>query len=272
MPLSAAQPILVKDLRVDLGGKPILHDISMHLDAGETLALMGANGSGKSTLVKALVRINPVTQGSIEIFGVDISKAGNRVPWNLVGYVPQRVTATGGVPATAREVVEAGLLGAGRLTRRRGDKVKALQALDRVGLAHRANEPVQTFSGGQQQRVLIARALVKDPQLLIMDEPLSGIDSGSREALFKSLLGLHHDGTSIVLVLHELGELAPLIDRAIELGGGHVISDGPPPAPSPGHDHSDHDHEHPHKGSSEPHEHLAPIVRHGALPKNPPTH
>ena len=107
-------------------------------------------------------------------------------------------------------------------------KRKAMEALERVGLADRANDHVQVFSGGQSQRVLIARALVRHPDLLILDEPLAGIDRDSREALAETLQALHGGGVTIVTVLHEMGELGPLIERTIALEDGHVAFDGPP--------------------------------------------
>ena len=102
-----------------------------------------------------------------------------------------------------------------------------MAALDAVGLAHRAGDHVQVFSGGQAQRVLIARALVRSPELLILDEPLAGIDRASRESLAMILQGLRAQGLTLVTVLHEMGELADVVQRAILLQDGRLVADGP---------------------------------------------
>lgn len=224
----------------------ILHGIDMTLSDGESVALLGANGSGKSTLVKSLVGITPLSAGSAEIYGIDVASARGEVPWARVGYVPQRLGPGSGVPATALEVVASGLLDNRRFRPGRDARRKALDALEQVGLADRAHDSVQVFSGGQQQRVLIARALVRQPDLIILDEPLAGIDRASKEALSLTLRRMRLRGTTILVVLHELGELAGIIDRAVVLRHGKVVFDGPPPPAAPGHDHPDHDHVHAH--------------------------
>lgn len=235
----------------------ILHDIDLTITDGEAVALLGANGSGKSTLVKTLVGITPVSSGSAEVYGVDVTAARRLMPWPRIGYVPQRVGAGSGVPATALEVVASGLLDSKRLRPGPAGRRKSLEALDRVGLLHRAHHSVQVFSGGQQQRVLIARALVRNPDLLILDEPLAGIDRASKEALAATLTQMRRNGTTILVVLHELGELDGIIQRAVVLRHGRIIFDGPPPSPAPGHDHPGHDHVHAHADTPPP-GHTAP--------------
>ena len=163
-------PLEVSHLDVTLGASQILHDISVSVTTGEAVALLGSNGSGKSTLVRACLGIIPPTAGSVKLFGQDLNQSRS-VEWDRIGYVPQRVSAASGVPATALEVVRSGLLGPRRLWADRGRKAKraAMEALEAVDLADRANDHVQVFSGGQAQRVLIARALVRRPDLLFLD-------------------------------------------------------------------------------------------------------
>ncbi|WP_457972998.1 metal ABC transporter ATP-binding protein [Arthrobacter sp. D1-17] len=238
----------------------ILHGIDLTVTDGEVVALLGANGSGKSTLVKALTGIVPITSGHAEVYGADVTAARRSVPWSRVGYVPQRMGPSSGVPATAVEVVASGLLDGRRLRPGRGARRKSLEALDQVGLLDRAHDSVQVFSGGQQQRVLIARALVRDPDLIILDEPLAGIDRASKEALALTLGQMQTKGTTILVVLHELGELHGLIGRAVVLRHGRIVFDGPPPSAAPGHDHPDHDHVHAH-GDTPPPGHKVPDLR-----------
>lgn len=250
--MSPIQPPLVRvrNLGVSYGPARILRGIDLDVSAGEMVAILGANGSGKSTLVKALVTVAPATTGTVELFGVDVHTEHRRVPWRRVGYAPQRVGATSGTPATALEVVSSGLLDSRRLRPPRGWRDLCLAALDEVGLADRAGEAVHVFSGGQQQRVLIARALVRRPDLLILDEPLAGIDQHSKEALAATVTGLRERGTTVLMVLHELGTFETMLHRAVVLRHGAVVHAGAPPRPAPGHDHPDHEHPHPH--SDEP--------------------
>ena len=259
--MTSQLPLDVSHLNVTLGASHILHDVSVSVAAGETVALLGSNGSGKSTLVRAALGIVPPTAGIIRLYGQDISRS-HAVEWDRLGYVPQRVSAASGVPATALEVVRSGLLGPKRLWSDRGRQAKlaALEALDAVDLADRAGDHVQVFSGGQAQRVLIARALIRKPDLLILDEPLAGIDHDSRETLASILGRLHERGVTIITVLHEMGELEELVQRAVVLRDGRVIHDGEPPHPEPGHDRPGHDHVHPHE-SPEPVRHHAPVLR-----------
>lgn len=218
-----------------MGSTHILHQVSLTVERGESVALLGANGCGKSTLIKACLGLYPLAGGDVQLFGASLSKR-RQVPWMRVGYVPQRVSATAGVPATALEVVRSGLLGPGRpfASWGGGAKAQALEALAQVGLAKRANDHVQVFSGGQAQRVMIARALVRRPQLLFLDEPLAGVDRASRQGLADCLAQLREQGITLVTVLHEMGELAGLVDRTVTLADGRVVASRSLAAHEPG--------------------------------------
>ncbi len=221
----AQPPLKVDSIDVVMGSTHILHQVSLTVERGESVALLGANGCGKSTLIKACLGLYPLAGGDVQLFGTSLSKR-RQVPWMQVGYVPQRVSATAGVPATALEVVRSGLLGPGRpfASWGGGAKAQALEALAQVGLAKRANDHVQVFSGGQAQRVMIARALVRRPQLLFLDEPLAGVDRASRQGLADCLAQLREQGITLVTVLHEMGELAGLVDRTVTLADGRVVA------------------------------------------------
>ncbi len=216
-----------RDLAVALGGRPILRGIDLTVSTGEFVALMGANGSGKSTLVRALVGLAPVSHGEVLLFGTPVEEFTDR---RRVGFVPQRSGAAGGVPSSVWEVVASG-----RLTRRRPwrplsrtDRAAITSALEVVGLADRSGEGVSHLSGGQQQRVLIARALAGGPELLFLDEPTAGVDLPNQEALAETLRMLSDNGATIVLVTHELGPLAPLVDRSVVMRDGRIVYDGAP--------------------------------------------
>ncbi|MGO4957167.1 metal ABC transporter ATP-binding protein [Luteococcus sp. Sow4_B9] len=214
-----------RDLVVNLQGHLILNGVSARVMPGETVALLGGNGSGKTTLVRALLGLNPVTRGGRELFGTPLRSFHD---WHRVGYVPQRGSLQL-ANATVREVVATGRLGHRPpfIPERRKDKQAIEDALERVRLSDRKDMPFLRMSGGQQQRALIARALCTSPDLLVLDEPLTGLDTTSQRGLSRVLHGLEAEGLGILVVLHDLGPLADLIDRSIVLRDGLVIHDGP---------------------------------------------
>ncbi|MFE5209813.1 metal ABC transporter ATP-binding protein [Streptomyces sp. NPDC056600] len=246
------EPVIsLRTVRAELGAKPVLRGIDLTVRRGEVVALLGANGSGKSTTVRAVIGQVPVVSGEIELFGVPRRRFRQ---WSRVGYVPQRTTAAGGVPATVTEVVASGRLSRARFgLLRKADREAVRHALELVGLADRAKDPVDALSGGQHQRVLIARALASEPELLIMDEPMAGVDLASQEVLADTLREQVARGVTVLLVLHELGPLEPLIDRAVVLRDGCVLHDGPPPKALGQHALPGHDHVHPHDDENADH-------------------
>ncbi|MGD6745608.1 metal ABC transporter ATP-binding protein [Streptomyces sp. BH106] len=236
--------ISLSKVTAELGGRPVLRGIDLTVHRGEVVALLGANGSGKSTAIRSVIGQVPTTGGGIEIFGTPRRRFKD---WARVGYVPQRTTAAGGVPATVSEVVSSGRLSRARFgVMRKADRDAVTRALELVGMADRAKDSVDALSGGQHQRVLIARALAAEPELLIMDEPMAGVDLASQEILAATLRTQVAAGASVLLVLHELGPLEPLIDRAVVLRDGCVLHDGPPPQAVGQHALPGHDHVHPH--------------------------
>ncbi|MBT2467542.1 metal ABC transporter ATP-binding protein [Streptomyces sp. ISL-66] len=243
---TAAEPpvISLRGATASLGSRPVLRGIDLAVRRGEVVALLGANGSGKSTAVRAVVGQVPLSGGELSLFGTDFTRFRD---WSRIGYVPQRTTAASGVPATVREVVSAGRLARTRFGfLRKADKAAVERALDLVDMGSYADASVNALSGGQHQRVLIARALAGEPELLIMDEPMAGVDLANQEVLANALRSQVVAGTSVLLVLHELGPLEPLIDRAVVLRDGCVTHDGPPPQALGQHALPGHDHVHPH--------------------------
>ncbi|WTR17098.1 metal ABC transporter ATP-binding protein [Streptomyces sp. NBC_00138] len=229
-----------------LGARPVLRGVDLSVGRGEVVALLGANGSGKSTAVRAVLGRVRLTAGTRELFGTPGARFRQ---WARIGYVPQRTTAAGGVPATVREVVSSGRLArTGLRPPRRADRGAVDRALALVGMADRARDSVDALSGGQHQRVLIARALAAEPELLIMDEPMAGVDLASQRILAATLREQVAAGVTVLLVLHELGPLEPLIDRAVVLRDGCVVHDGAPPQGVGQHALPGHDHVHPHAG------------------------
>lgn len=214
----------IEHLDVVLGETRVLTDVSLNVRAGEAVALLGANGSGKSTLVRAALGVVPRAAGAITLFDQPL---GRTVPWDRIGYVPQRLPASTGVPSTACEVVRSGLLSGGRW--RLGSKGQAIVALQAMGMADRASQPVQEMSGGQQRRVLIARALIRQPELLVLDEPTTGIDLDTMDTLVGAMEVMRRSGTAMIVILHETEAFGSLLNRAIVLREGHIVHDGAPP-------------------------------------------
>lgn len=228
MPMSDSST-LVRLSRGDVAidGRPILRGVDLAVRAGEFVALMGANGSGKSTLVRTLVGLRHLTAGELSLYGTPLARFRD---WHRIGYVPQRTSAVSGVPASVREVVASGRLTHRRLFHRLSpaDRVAIDDALDVVGLADRADDGISHLSGGQQQRALIARALAGEPDLFLLDEPTAGVDLPNQVVLADTLAQLKDRGATIILVAHELGPLAPLVDRAVVMRDGRVAYDGGP--------------------------------------------
>lgn len=239
MPNEAKQ-LELRSGTVALGSTNVLHDIDFEMSRGEFVVLLGENGSGKTTLVRTLLGLTKPSRGTLNLFGTPIAKFKQ---WQRIGYVPQRSSAVSGVPATALEVALSGRIARSRPLRRygRADREAAVDALSVVGMEQRGRDQVSTLSIGQQQRVLIARALAGDPELLVLDEPISGVDL-EHQATFATTLGaLKHKRRSVLLVAHTLGVLEPLATRAVVLSGGRITYDGP----AQKHLHDSHVHHHP---------------------------
>ncbi|HUF59322.1 MAG TPA: metal ABC transporter ATP-binding protein [Actinomycetota bacterium] len=209
------------------GSTPVVEDVDLDVRRGEFVALVGPNGSGKSTLLRVLLGALRPARGSVRLLGRPASEVKDR--WRI-GYVPQRPTLAPDVPATVREIVTTG-----RLARRgwwrplRSADVDAVDhALESVGLDELAAHPITQLSGGQQQRVFIARAFAGEPEFLVLDEPIAGIDAESQRRFKDSLVHLIGDhGAGVLLVSHELSAVADVIDRVIVLKR-RVLFDGPP--------------------------------------------
>ena len=193
---------------VRFAGTEVLHDISLRVDPAEIVTIVGPNGSGKSTLLRALLGITPLAAGRVS------RRAGLRI-----GYVPQRLQIDRTLPMTARRFLS--------LPRRHAPAASAA-ALARVGVPEVADRQMADLSGGQFQRVLLARALLTEPDLLILDEPTQGLDQPGEAAFYHLIDELRHDtGCAVLMVSHDLHVVMSASDRVICLNG-HICCEGTP--------------------------------------------
>ena len=206
----------------------VLDCVSLRVDAGEFVALVGPNGSGKSTLLRLALGLNRPQGGDVRLFGVPPAELAER--WR-VGYVPQRPVLSDVLPSTVEEVVASGRLArrGWRRRLRRDDWEAVAAALAAVDLAPLRRRLLSELSGGQQQRAFIAKALASGPELLVLDEPVAGLDVESQRGFRDSLVALVRErGTAVLLVSHELSAVADDLDRVVVLRHGKIAFDGAP--------------------------------------------
>jgi len=198
----------LKNISFHYGNQKVLENVSLTIQKGSFLGLVGPNGSGKSTLIKLMLGLLPSQQGDIWLFG---EKALKFKHWEKIGFVSQKANSFNtGFPATVFEVVSMGLYGKIGLFRflSRENKQQVREAIDQVGMTDFINKNIGELSGGQQQRVFIARALVSEPELLILDEPTVGVDATSVRQFYDMLDHLNKDrGITLIMVTHDIGAM-----------------------------------------------------------------
>ncbi|NWF79234.1 MAG: ABC transporter ATP-binding protein [Chloroflexi bacterium] len=197
--------------------EPALRTVSLSVPAGVRAALVGANGSGKSTLLKAVAGLLRPQAGTIRIYGRPVGACHHRV-----AYLPQRGEVDWRFPVTVARLVLAGrYVHLGWLRRPRADDRRRVAAvLEQLGLSDLAHRQISQLSGGQQQRALLARALVQEADLLLLDEPLSAVDAASRQIIARALDGLRHQGKTALVATHHLDRLDEEFDLVFTLDEG----------------------------------------------------
>lgn len=205
-----------RDATLGYGGTPALSGLTLDVDGGQALALVGPNGGGKTTLMRAVV-------GGCQVLSGRVSVTASRI-----GLVPQSADLDLTFPVSAAEVVTMGLIGeAGWGRRITADMRRRVgHALERVNLADRASRRFGTLSGGQRQRVLVARALVARPELVMMDEPFNGLDGPSRDIITRLIASLTEDGVGVVVSTHDLSLARDVCSRACVLAS-RLVALGP---------------------------------------------
>ncbi len=210
---SNAAILEVTDLTVAYNGTRALDDVSFRLEAGERVAVVGPNGAGKSTLFKVIAGVLEPTEGEVRVAGC--SPRGHI----CIAYVPQRTDVDWAFPVTVEDVVMMGRFAKLGLLRRPGreDRDLVRRCLETVDLTAFARRQISELSGGQQQRMFIARALAQEAQLMLMDEPLSGLDIPAQDRILEILDELRGSGVTVVVATHDLNQAADFFDRVLLL-------------------------------------------------------
>jgi manganese/iron transport system ATP-binding protein len=214
----------VREVSVFYGERPALDAVSLSFSRGDQVAVVGPNGAGKSTLFKAIVGLVPLAAGNI-LFN-------SHTPGEFresIAYVPQREEVDWRFPVTVEDVVAMGRYGRGRWLRRLtpSDRQVVRASLERLGIGQLAGRPIGELSGGQQQRVFLARALAQEPRLLLLDEPFTGVDVGTKEETLELLGGLRENAVTVLVSTHDLDLAARRFDQVVLLNSRLVCAGSP---------------------------------------------
>jgi len=206
----------IKNLSFSYGANEALSDVSFSVEKGNYVAMCGPNGAGKTTLINLILGLEKVSKGRIELFGQERSKFHD---WGRIGFLPQQAYAFNPLfPATAKEVVAMGLLSRKKIpkTFTANDAAHVKEALDHMGVLDLRHEPIGSLSGGQQQRVFLARAIVSNPDLLILDEPSTALDPQAREQFYDLIASLNkNQGMTILLITHDPSTAGQFADHLL---------------------------------------------------------
>ncbi|MBM3279868.1 MAG: ABC transporter ATP-binding protein [Candidatus Handelsmanbacteria bacterium] len=216
-------PLQIHDMTIAYHKKPVLWDVDLEVPAGKLVGIVGPNGAGKSTMIKAVMGLVPKASGWVKVYGRPYEEMRQ-----VIGYVPQRESVDWDFPISALEVVLMGRYGRLGWVRRPGEEDRRLarEALAKVGMAEYAERQISQLSGGQQQRVFLARALIQDARLYLMDEPFSGVDAATERAIIDLLVELRSQHRTILVVHHDLQTVTNYFDWVIMINM-RVVANGP---------------------------------------------
>ena len=221
--MNVSVPLSVNDLTVAWHRKPVIWDVDLEVQRGQLVGVVGPNGAGKSTLLKAIMDLVPKASGRVEIFGKSYRQSRSRV-----GYVPQRESVDWDLPISVLDVVTMGLYGkiGWCMPVRRKHRDIARQALEKVDIGELANRQISQLSGGQQQRTFLARALVQDADLYLMDEPFAAVDAATEKAIVEILREMRRAGKTALVIHHDLHTVPEYFDSVVLLNM-RVVASGP---------------------------------------------
>ena len=229
MSIKFSVPIFdIKNLSFIVKGQTILSNISLEIFHSEYIAVIGPNGGGKTTLARVLLGLETPTKGEVKIYGKKLSSFRE---WHKIGYVPQRAShVDGSFPATVLDIVKMGRTPKRKLfgSFSKEDKEIVYDAMEKMDILDLKDKMIGTLSGGQRQRAMIARALASKPEILILDEPNTGVDMASQKKFYELLKKLNHEQKiTIVFITHDIGVIADDITRLFTINQKAVICNDP---------------------------------------------
>lgn len=204
--------LICLDLCLGYDGREIVHGLNFEIDAGDYLCIVGENGSGKSTLMRTLLGLQPPMSGKV--------LTGEGLLQKEIGYLPQQTAVQKDFPATVREIVISGFQGRCGLRPfyTKEEKRIAEENIERMGISHLAKRCYRELSGGQQQRVLLARALCATGKMLLLDEPVSGLDPKATAEMYRLIGKLNSDGITVIMISHDMEAALSYADRILHIG------------------------------------------------------
>ena len=220
-----AEPIVeLAGVTAGYNGSQVLRDVDLRILPGDFVGLLGPSGSGKTTLLRTILGAIRVQSGRVRVNGKAVGGRGSRA-----GYVPQLETIDWNFPVTVEEAILMGRTMSNSLFPwyRKQEKELAYDMMERLSIGHLAKRHIRQLSGGQQQRVFLARALVSNPELLLLDEPTAGVDVKTRDDVMHLLHDLNHAGVTIIISTHQINTVAVHLPRIVCLNGT-IVADGPP--------------------------------------------
>lgn len=204
--------LICRDLCLGYDGREIVHGLNFEIDAGDYLCIVGENGSGKSTLMRTLLGLQPPMSGKV--------LTGEGLLQKEIGYLPQQTAVQKDFPATVREIVISGFQGRCGLRPfyTKEEKRIAEENVERMGISHLAKRCYRELSGGQQQRVLLARALCATGKMLLLDEPVSGLDPKATAEMYRLIEKLNSDGITVIMISHDMEAALSYASHILHIG------------------------------------------------------
>jgi len=221
--VSAEPAVLARDLRKSYDGRVAVDGIDFAVDPGTCFGFLGPNGAGKTTTMKMIYGLAEVGGGELRVLGMDVVAEPRQVKAHL-GVVPQETNLDGEFTVLENLLVQASYFG----IHRRDVESRAQELLEFTQLTERAGDKIETLSGGMKRRLLVARALINEPDIVVLDEPTTGLDPQARLAVWRAMEELKDRGVSLLLTTHYMEEAARLCDRLVIMDLGRIVAEGEP--------------------------------------------